>query len=49
MIVFADQVATLRGVNGTVLVITDKAQADMLRGLFEMIWLQAPAPGKVPS
>ena len=38
MVVFADKVATLRGTNETVLVINDRHQADMLRGLFEMIW-----------
>ena len=47
MVVFADKVATLRGVNDAVLVITDRDQADMLRGLVEMIWAQAPAPKKV--
>lgn len=41
MVVFADKVATLRGINGAVLVITDQGQADMLRGLFNLIWAQA--------
>jgi transcriptional regulator with XRE-family HTH domain len=49
MVVFDDKVATLRGLNAAVLVITDRDQADMLRGLFEMIWSQSPAPGKTAS
>lgn len=48
MVVFADKVATLRGVNSAVLVITDKDQADMLRGLFEIVWAQAEPPRKAP-
>ncbi|MDE1900955.1 MAG: helix-turn-helix transcriptional regulator [Alphaproteobacteria bacterium] len=44
MVVFGNKVATLRGTNDAVLIVTDKEQADMLRGLFEMIWLQAPKP-----
>ena len=48
MVVFEDKVATLRGLNDAVLVITDRDQADMLRGLFEMIWAQSPPPKKVP-
>jgi transcriptional regulator with XRE-family HTH domain len=46
MMVFADKVATLRGVNGAVLVITDADQAEMLRGLFEMIWAESSRPKK---
>jgi transcriptional regulator with XRE-family HTH domain len=42
MVVFGDKVATLRGLNDAVLVITDQDQADMLRGLFELIWAQSP-------
>jgi transcriptional regulator with XRE-family HTH domain len=49
MVVFADKVATLRGVNRAVLVITDKDQADLQRGLFEMIWAQALPPSKPAS
>jgi len=49
MVVFGDKVATLRGVNGAVLLVTDRDQADMLRGLFEMIWAQAPLPSKPAS
>jgi hypothetical protein len=45
MVVFDDKVAALRGLNAAVLVITDRNQADMLRGLFEMIWAQLPALG----
>jgi hypothetical protein len=48
MVVFGDKVATLRGLNDAVLVITDKDQAGMLRGLFEMIWAQSPALNKAP-
>jgi len=48
MIVFADKVATLRGTNSAVLIINDKDQADMLRGLFELIWMQSAYP-KVAS
>jgi transcriptional regulator with XRE-family HTH domain len=44
MVVFDDKVAALRGLNAAVLVTTDRNQADMLRGLFEMIWAQSPAP-----
>ena len=46
MVVFGDRVATLHGLNAAVLVITDRNQADMLRGLFEMVWAQSPAPRK---
>lgn len=48
MVVFADKVAVLRGANDAVLVVRDKEKADMLRGLFEMIWLQSPAPARAP-
>ena len=46
MVVFGDRVAALRGLNAAVMVITDRNYADMLRGLFEMIWAQSPAPRK---
>jgi transcriptional regulator with XRE-family HTH domain len=46
MVVFDDKVAALRGLNAAVMVITDRDQADMLRGLFEMIWAQLPPPRK---
>jgi transcriptional regulator with XRE-family HTH domain len=46
MVVFGDRVATLRGVNGAVLVIADRDQAEMLRGLFEVIWAAAHPPAK---
>jgi transcriptional regulator with XRE-family HTH domain len=46
MVVFDDKVAALRGLNAAVMVITDRNYADMLRGLFEMIWAQSPAPRK---
>ena len=41
MVVFGNKVATAYSSNDAVLVITDKEQANMLRGLFEMIWLQS--------
>jgi transcriptional regulator with XRE-family HTH domain len=44
MVVYADKVATLRGTNSAVLIVHDKDQADMLRGLFEMIWVQSLMP-----
>ena len=44
MIVYNSRIATLRGTNASVLIVNDKDQADMLRGLFEMIWRQAAYP-----
>jgi len=44
MVVFANKVATLRGTNEAVLVVHDEDQADMLRGLFELIWKLSPKP-----
>lgn len=44
MVVYGDNVATLHGTNAAVTVVRDMAQADMLRGLFEMIWQQSPEP-----
>ena len=44
MVVYADKVATLRSTNDAVLIVNDKEQADMLRGLFELIWSQSVAP-----
>lgn len=44
MIVFADKVATLRGTNNGLLIVRDKDQSDMLRGLFEMVWAQSFIP-----
>jgi hypothetical protein len=46
MVIYGDKVATLRGTNDAVLIIKDKEQAEMLRGLFEIIWAQSPAPQK---
>ena len=44
MVVFGDKVATLSDANNSVIIVRDTHQANMLRGLFEMIWQQAPAP-----
>lgn len=44
MLVYEDKVATLRGTNDAVLIIHDRDQAEMLRGLFELIWTQTPMP-----
>jgi len=44
MVVFADKVATLSDDNHAVIVVRDVDQANMLRGLFEMIWKQCPSP-----
>lgn len=44
MIIYGDKVAILRGTNDAVVVVRDSDQANMLRGLFEMIWLQSPMP-----
>jgi len=41
MIVYANRVATLRGTNDAVLIVIDEDQANMLRGLFELIWLNS--------
>ncbi len=50
MVVFADKVATLSDDNsGTVIVVRDTYQANMLRGLFEMIWQQCPSPRPPPK
>ncbi|MDX9690039.1 MAG: XRE family transcriptional regulator [Proteobacteria bacterium] len=44
MVVYGDKVAILRGTSAGVLVMRDKDHAEMLRGLFEIIWDQAPMP-----
>lgn len=50
MVVYAEKVATLSDDNqGTVIVVRDTHQANMLRGLFEMIWQQCPAPRPPPK
>jgi len=49
MIVFGNKVATLRGTNDAVQIVTDEDQADMLRGLFELIWSQAEKPKIKPK
>jgi transcriptional regulator with XRE-family HTH domain len=50
MVVYADKVATLSDDNqGTVIVVRDSYQANMLRGLFEMIWQQCPSPRPPPK
>lgn len=50
MVVYADKVATLSDDNqGTVIVVRDAYQANMLRGLFEMIWERCPSPRPSPK
>jgi transcriptional regulator with XRE-family HTH domain len=49
MIVFDDKVATLSDANNSVIIVRDTHQANMLRGLFEMIWQQAPSPRPPPK
>jgi transcriptional regulator with XRE-family HTH domain len=49
MLVYADNVATLSDANDTVIVVRDADQANMLRGLFEMIWQQSPSPRPPPQ
>lgn len=44
MISFGDKVITLRGHKDEALIIRDKEQAEMLQGLFEIIWAQAQRP-----
>lgn len=41
MVVYEDKVATLRSLNDAVMIIHDRDQAQMLKGLFEMIWKSA--------
>jgi len=48
MVVFGDKVATLRE-DGDVIIVRDTDQANMLRGLFEMIWQQSPSPRPPPK
>jgi transcriptional regulator with XRE-family HTH domain len=48
MIVFADKVGTLSDDNNAVILVRDTHQANMLRGLFEMIWQQCPSPRPPP-
>jgi transcriptional regulator with XRE-family HTH domain len=48
MVVFEDKVATLSDASNSVIIVRDLDQADMLRGLFEMIWLQSPSPSPRP-
>jgi transcriptional regulator with XRE-family HTH domain len=42
MVVFDDRVATLSQHVNSVIIVRDANQASMLRGLFDMIWLQYP-------
>jgi transcriptional regulator with XRE-family HTH domain len=49
MLVFNDKVATLSDANNSVIVVRDIYQANMLRGLFEMIWQQSPSPRPPPK
>jgi transcriptional regulator with XRE-family HTH domain len=49
MVVYADKVGTLSDDNHTVIVVRDADQANMLRGLFEMIWQQCPSPRPPPK
>jgi transcriptional regulator with XRE-family HTH domain len=49
MVVFDDKVATLSDANNSVIIVRDIHQATMLRGLFEMIWQQSPAPRPPPK
>ncbi|MGB9154833.1 MAG: helix-turn-helix transcriptional regulator [Alphaproteobacteria bacterium] len=44
MVVYANKVATLRSDNKEVVIISDEDQAEMLRGLFNLIWSQSDAP-----
>jgi transcriptional regulator with XRE-family HTH domain len=49
MVVFDDKVATLSDANNSVIIVRDVYQANMLRGLFEMIWQQSPSPRPPPK
>jgi transcriptional regulator with XRE-family HTH domain len=49
MVVFNDKVATLSDQNDSVIIVRDIHQANMLRGLFEMIWKQSPSPRPLPK
>ena len=42
MVVFADKVATVSDANNSAILVRDIYQANMMRGLFEMIWQQCP-------
>jgi transcriptional regulator with XRE-family HTH domain len=46
MVVYADNVAILRGTNDAVIVVRDRDHAEMLKGLFEMIWLKSKEASK---
>jgi transcriptional regulator with XRE-family HTH domain len=43
MVVFADKIATMRE-DGDALVVRDTEQANMIRGMFEMVWQNSPSP-----
>jgi transcriptional regulator with XRE-family HTH domain len=49
MVVFGDKVATLSDSNNSVIIVRDIYQANMLRGLFEMIWKESPSPRPPPK
>lgn len=49
MVVFGERVATLSDANNSVVIVRDIYQANMLRGLFEMIWQQSPVPRPPPK
>jgi len=44
MVVFENKVATVRLAGDAILVVNDKDQADMLRGLFNLIWEKSAKP-----
>ncbi len=44
MVVYDEKVATLRGTNNGVLIVRDKDQAEMLRGLFNIVWSHSKSP-----
>jgi len=49
MVVFDDKVATLSDASNSVIIVRDIHQANMLRGLFELIWQQSPSPRPPPK
>lgn len=49
MVVFGDRVATVSDANDSIVIVRDIYQANMLRGLFEMIWQESPSPRPPPK
>jgi transcriptional regulator with XRE-family HTH domain len=44
MVIYENKIATVKGTKESIQIFQDRDAADMLRGLFEIIWTKAPRP-----